>query len=120
RRTQVARADLATGRVTPLTGTDLSITDFAVTPGGDLLALVVTVGKGLYRIYVVPVGSGAPVPLPTTGAELMVTPTFLPLAADARLGDPRHRRFRPARADRRSPARPARHAPGPARCAGRH
>jgi len=76
--TQVARADLATGRVTPLTGTDLSITDFAVTPGGDLLALVVTVGKGLYRIYVVPVGSGAPVPLPTTGAELMVTPTFLP------------------------------------------
>jgi len=26
----------------------------------------------------VPVGSGAPVPLPTTGAELMVTPTFLP------------------------------------------
>jgi len=27
---------------------------------------------------VVPVGSGAPVPLPTTGAELMVTPTFLP------------------------------------------
>jgi len=76
--TQVARADLATGRVTPLTGTDLAITDFAVTPGGDLLALVVTVGKGLYRIYVVPVGSGAPVPLPTTGAELMVTPTFLP------------------------------------------
>jgi len=76
--TQVARADLATGRVTPLTGTDLSITDFAITPGGDLLALVVTVGKGLYRIYVVPVGSGAPVPLPTTGAELMVTPTFLP------------------------------------------
>jgi len=76
--TQVARADLATGRVTPLTGTDLAITDFAVTPGGDLLALVVTVGKGLYRIYVVPVGSGAPVALPTTGAELMVTPTFLP------------------------------------------
>jgi len=76
--TQVARADLATGRLTPLTGTDLSITDFAVTPGGDLLALVVTVGKGLYRIYMVPVGSGAPVPLPTTGAELMVTPTFLP------------------------------------------
>src|SRR5947208_2159904 len=37
--TQVARADLATGRVTPLTGTDLSITDFAGTPGGDLRAL---------------------------------------------------------------------------------
>src|SRR5439155_487721 len=48
--TQVARADLATGRVTPLTGTDLAITDFAVTPGGDLLALLVTVGKGSYRI----------------------------------------------------------------------
>jgi uncharacterized protein YjdB len=76
--TQVVRADLATGRPTPLTATDLSITDFAVTPGGELLALVVNVGKGLSRIYVSPVGSGAPVPLPTTGAEVMVTPAFLP------------------------------------------
>jgi uncharacterized protein YjdB len=76
--TQVVRADLATGRPTPLTATDLPITDFAITPGGDLLALVVNVGKGVSRIYVSPVGSGEPVPLSTTGAEVMVTPAFLP------------------------------------------
>src|SRR5207247_1857094 len=70
--TQVARADLATGRVTPLTGTDLSITDFAVTPGGDLLALVVTVGKGLYRIYVVPVGQDVATVRP--GDRVMLNP----------------------------------------------
>ena len=32
----------------------------------------------LYKVYIQPVGSGTPVPMPTTGAEQMVTPTFLP------------------------------------------
>jgi Tol biopolymer transport system component len=80
--TQVIKADVATGRVTPLTGTDLLITDCAVTAAGDLLALVVNVpvgGKPFYRVYVQPVGSaGGAVPVPTTGAEQMVTPTFMP------------------------------------------
>jgi uncharacterized protein YjdB len=80
--TQVIKADVATGRVTPLTGTDLLITDCAVTAAGDLLALVVNVpvgGKPFYRVYVQPVGTaGGAVPVPTTGAEQMVTPTFMP------------------------------------------
>ena len=80
--TQVVKADLATGKVTPLTGTDLVIADFAVSPAGDLLALVVNVqagGKPFYRVYIQPVGTGgAPVPLPTTGAEQMMSPTFMP------------------------------------------
>jgi uncharacterized protein YjdB len=80
--TQVVKADLPTGRVTPLTGTDLLITDCAVTAAGDLLALVVNVqagGKPLYRVYVQPVGTaGGAVPVPTTGPEQMVTPTFMP------------------------------------------
>ena len=78
--TQVVRADLATGKVTPLTGTDLVITDFAVSPGGDLVGLVVMVQKNVYRVYIQPVGpgGGAPVPIPTTGAEQMVSPAFMP------------------------------------------
>ncbi|HEX4574680.1 MAG TPA: Ig-like domain-containing protein [Gemmatimonadales bacterium] len=78
--TQVVRAELVTGRLTPLTGTDLVITDFAVSPGGDLLGLVVMVQKNVYKVYIQPVGpgGGAPVPVPTTGAEQMVSPAFLP------------------------------------------
>jgi Tol biopolymer transport system component len=80
--TQVVKADVATGRVTPLTGTDLLITDCAVTAAGDLLALVVNVqagGKPFYRVYIQPVGTaGGAVPVPTTGAEQMVTPAFMP------------------------------------------
>src|SRR2546430_6466856 len=81
--TQVVKADLATGRLAPLTGTDLVITDFAVSPAGDLLALVVAVQKNLFKVYIQPVGSGhgaggAPVALPTTGAEQMTSPTFMP------------------------------------------
>lgn len=78
--TQVVRADLATGKLTPLTGTDLVITDFAVSPAGDLVGLVVMVQKNVYKVYIQPVGpgGGAPVPIPTTGAEQMVTPAFMP------------------------------------------
>ncbi len=86
--TQVVKADLATGRVTSLTGADLVIAGFAVSPAGDLLALAVNVqggggGKGNFRVHVQPIGAGggpggAPVAIPTTGAEQMVTPTFLP------------------------------------------
>jgi len=82
------KADLASGRVAQLTGIDLVITDFAVSPGGDLLALVVNVQKNLQKVFVQPVGTGgagaggggggAPVAIPTTGAEQMVSATFLP------------------------------------------
>jgi hypothetical protein len=80
---QVIKADLATGTTTPLTGTDLAIVAFSVSPAGDLLALVVNAQpenrrNPLYKVYIQPVGSGTPVPMPTTGAEQMVTPTFLP------------------------------------------
>jgi len=78
--TQVVKADLATGKVTPLSGSDLVINDFAVSPGGDLVGLVVMVQKNVYRVYIQPVGpgGGAPVPMPTTGNEQMVSPAFLP------------------------------------------
>ncbi len=79
--TQVVKTDLATGKLTPLSGTDLVVTDFTVSPAGDLLGLVVAVQKNVFRVYVQPVGSagsGAPVPIPTTGAEQMVSPAFMP------------------------------------------
>src|SRR6266567_5840983 len=80
---QVIRADLATGSVTPLTGIDLALTSFAVSPSGDLVALVVNAQpenrrNPIYKVYIQPVGSGTPVPMPTTGTEQMVTPTFRP------------------------------------------
>jgi len=80
---QVVRADLTTGSVTPMTGTDLALTSFAVSPSGDLLALVVNAQpenrrNPIYKVYIQPVGSGTPVPMPTIGAEQMVTPTFRP------------------------------------------
>lgn len=80
---QVVRADLGTGSVTPLTGTDLALTSFSVSPSGDLLALVVNAQpenrrNPIYKVYIQPVGSGTPVPMPTTGVEQMVTPTFRP------------------------------------------
>ena len=82
--TQVVRTDLATGRQTPLSGTDLMITGFGISPAGDLLAMTVAVlpqgsrGTPVYRVYIQPISSGAPVPIPTTGTEQMVTPTFMP------------------------------------------
>jgi hypothetical protein len=80
---QVVRADLATGSVTALTGTDLAIASFAVSPSGDLVALVVNAEpqnrrNPTYKVYVQPVSSATPVPMPTTGAEQMITPTFRP------------------------------------------
>ena len=80
---QVIRADLATGATTALTGTDLAIASFAVSPSGDLLALVVNAEpqnrrNPVYRVYVQPVGSATPVPLPTIGLEQMITPAFRP------------------------------------------
>ena len=80
---QVMRADLATGSQTPLTGTDLAITDFAVSSAGDLLALEVNAQpenrkNPLYKVYVVKPGTGTAIPLPTTGTEQMRTPAFLP------------------------------------------
>jgi len=79
--TQVVKVDLGTGKVTPLSGVDLVVADFTVSPAGDLLGLVVAVQKNVFRVYVQPVGaagSGAPVPIPTTGAEQMVSPAFMP------------------------------------------
>jgi len=80
---QVMRADLATGNATALTGTDLAIASFAVSPSGDLVALVVNAEpqnrrNPAYRVYIQPVSSATPVPMPTTGTEQMITPTFRP------------------------------------------
>jgi Tol biopolymer transport system component len=77
---QIVKADLVSGRLTPLAASDLPITDFAPAPAGDLVALVVAVQKNVFKVYLQPVGTGGggPVPLPTTGAEQMMTPAFLP------------------------------------------
>ena len=80
---QVMKADLATGATTAITGTDLAIASFAISPSGDLLALVVNADPGnrrnpTYRVYVQPVGSATAVPLPTQGMEQMITPAFRP------------------------------------------
>lgn len=80
---QVMRADLASGNVTALTGIDLAISSYAVSPSGDLVALVVNTDpqnrrNPTYRVYIQPVSSGTAVPLPTTGAEQMMTPAFRP------------------------------------------
>jgi uncharacterized protein YjdB len=79
----VVKADLATGAITPLTGTDLPIAGFAVSSGGDLIALVVPNDPNnrrnpLYRVYLQAVGSGTPTPIPAGPAEQMMAPAFLP------------------------------------------
>jgi hypothetical protein len=63
----------------------LPITDFAVSPAGDLLALVVAApGQGrdrppIHRVVVVPVGgTGPPVELPAPATEQTITPAFVP------------------------------------------
>jgi len=80
---QVMRADLATGATTAITGTDLAIASFAVSPAGDLVALVVNAEpqnrrNPTYRVYIQPVSSATPIPVPATGTEQMITPTFRP------------------------------------------
>jgi hypothetical protein len=47
---------------------------------GDLLGLVVAVQKNVFRVYIQPIGAsaGAPVAMPTSGAEQMVAPAFMP------------------------------------------
>jgi len=78
--TQVVKADVTTGKVAPFAGTDLMVTDFAVSGVGDLLGLVVAVQKNVFRVYIQPIGAsaGAPVAIPTSGAEQMVSPAFMP------------------------------------------
>ncbi len=84
--TQVMRADIRTATVTSLSGTDLPINDFAVSPAGDLLALVVPTngrdrsGAPVYHVVIVPVGGGVgtPVELPAGPTDQVTTPTFLP------------------------------------------
>jgi hypothetical protein len=80
---QVVKADLATGTVTPLTGTDVTISGFAVAPAGDLIALVVPADptnrrNPMYRLYFQPIGGGVPTPIPAGPTEQMVAPVFLP------------------------------------------
>ena len=77
------RADLVTGSVTALTGIDLAISSFAVSPAGDVVALVVNAEpqnrrNPAFKVYIQPVGSGTPVPLPAPGTEQMITPAFRP------------------------------------------
>jgi hypothetical protein len=60
--------------VTPLSGTDLFATSFSVSPGGDLLALVVPMPgterrrNPVNRVYIQPVA----------GEEQIASPTFQP------------------------------------------
>jgi hypothetical protein len=66
-----------------MTGIDLAISSFAVSPSGDVVALVVNAEpqnrrNPTFKVYIQPVSSATPVPLPTTGAEQMITPTFRP------------------------------------------
>jgi hypothetical protein len=80
---QVVKADLTTGSVTALTGTDLAIASFAVSPAGDIVALVVNAEpqnrrNPTYKVYIQAVNSGMPVPMPTMGTEQIITPTFRP------------------------------------------
>lgn len=79
----VVKADLATGAITPLTGTDLSIASFAVSSRGDVIALVVPGDPDnrrnpLYRVYLQTVGGGTPTPVPAGPTEQMMAPAFLP------------------------------------------
>ncbi|HEY6061781.1 MAG TPA: Ig-like domain-containing protein [Gemmatimonadales bacterium] len=79
----VVKADIATGAITPLTGTDLPIAGFAVSSRGDLIALVVPTDPNnrrnpLYRVQLQTVGAGTPTPIPAGPTEQMMAPTFLP------------------------------------------
>lgn len=82
--TQIMKADLATGQTTPLTGPELLVAGFAVSPAGDLLALVMPLAgqerrrNPAYKVFIRPIGSGTPVAIPAGENEQMVTPTFLP------------------------------------------
>jgi Tol biopolymer transport system component len=77
--TEVVKADLATAQVTPLTGSNLLISEFAVSTAGDLLALVVG-EKNLPRVVLQLAGAaaGPPMPLAATGSEQMTSPAFMP------------------------------------------
>jgi Tol biopolymer transport system component len=80
---QVVKADLATGVITPISGTDLPVASFAVSPEGDLIALVVPADPGnrrnpMYRIYLQTIGGGLPTPIPAGPTEQMQAPAFLP------------------------------------------
>lgn len=82
--TQVMKADLATGQTTALTGTDAFIAAFAVSPAGDLIALVQPPpGKERdrnpnYKVYLRPLGSGSPLAIPSGEREQVTGPVFLP------------------------------------------
>jgi len=67
--TQVVKADLATAQVTPLSGSNVLISQFAVSRAGDLLALVGG-EKNLSRVFLQPAGAaaGTPMPLAATGS----------------------------------------------------
>ena len=77
--TQVVKADLATAQVTPLSGSNVLISQFAVSRAGDLLALVGG-EKNLSRVFLQPAGAaaGTPMPLAATGSEQMTSPAFMP------------------------------------------
>ena len=79
--TQVIKADIGTGKVTPLTGADLNLANYAISPAGDILALIVNVGGGkpFYKLYIQPLSTGgAPMPIPSGATEQMLTPAFMP------------------------------------------
>jgi uncharacterized protein YjdB len=82
--TQVVKADLVTGQTSALTGPELLVVGYAVSPAADLLALVMPPAgqerrrDPAYKVFMRPIGSGSPVAIPTGEREQMVTPAFLP------------------------------------------
>ena len=79
----VVKANLVTGVTTPLTGTDLFVSQFAVATAGDMIALAVPSDPSnrknpLYRIYLQPTSGGAATLIPAGLTEQMQSPVFLP------------------------------------------
>jgi uncharacterized protein YjdB len=77
----VVRHNLQSGEVTPLTPPELAVTDFAVGPGGNLLALEVSTlsadGRLDRRLVLFPLDGASRVELPRQSAtEQMSTPSF--------------------------------------------
>src|SRR2546427_728309 len=80
---QVMRADPGAGATTALPRADLAVASFAVSPAGDVVALVVNAEpqnrrNPTYRVYIQPGSSGTPIPVPAIGTEPSITAPFRP------------------------------------------
>lgn len=79
----VMRKNLTSGKVTAVSPAGLAVTDFAVAPQGDMLALqeqtLETAGV-VSKVLLLPLGGGGPLEVPRSGAtDQMSGPAFRPL-----------------------------------------